>query len=271
MLFRSVPPADSQQTLRIVSSGDNGEYAGTVVTDVQITGVSVRFRAEVGGSADCALDAVPARGYKGTCALAAGDTAEFTLIPPVAGMMLPAHEVRLARDAAPPHIARAASVFVLGPAGYAEAVRGTNGFTCFIERPTVNDIWPICHNREGAERLLPVERYRARLRVAGVGDAAITDSVLRAYREGRFRAPTSGALGYMLSRYAWTASAKTGAPIFLGPHLHFYAPATTNARIGVMAGERPAVAMRVEREGRPDASVIVGVRVIDPPAAQARP
>jgi len=238
-------------------------------TDVEFIGTSVRFRATFRNGATCTLGAVPANGYAGKCALASGDSADLTLVPPAASMLLTDHEILIARDAAPLPIRSAASVFVLGPAGYTEAVRGTNGFTCFIERPTKNDAWPMCYNREARETLLPVEQYRMRLRDTGVSDAAITDSVLRGYRNGRFRAPPAGALAYMLSRSAWTADPEAGTLAYLAPHVHIYAPNATNARVGVDTAQRLVVPMRVEREGRPDASIIVAVKLIEP--ATARP
>jgi hypothetical protein len=266
----TVRPTGTTQSVQIAPASAGRRSERWDAHDLQFTGLTLRFRVDGPRPMSCALDAVPARGYKGPCVLTRGDTAELTIVPPLDGLLLPEHEVRLALDAAPPHVAREATVFVFGPVGYTAVKHGTNGFTCFIERPTARDLWPICHNREGAERIMPVESYRARLRLAGVRDSVITDSVLRGYDQGRFQAPPSAALGYMLSRFAWTANAQTGAPTFLGPHVHFYAPAVTNAQIGVVAGQRPTVPMRVEREGRPDASVIVGVRLIEPPAPSPR-
>jgi hypothetical protein len=48
--------------------------------------------------------------------------------------------------------------------------------------------------------------------------------------------------------------------------VHIYAPYSTNARVGVDLAQRPVVPMRVECEGRPEASLIVAVKLI-PPAA----
>ena len=145
----------------------------------------------------------------------------------------------------------------------AERLR-TSGFSCFIERPTKNDAWPMCANREAGEALLPVEQYRVRLRASGASDSAITDSILRGYRSGRFRPPPTGALAYMLSRSAWTRDPETGVQAFLTPHVHIYAPNVTNASLGVDTARRLVVPMRVEREGRPDASIIAAVKLIDP-------
>lgn len=94
--------------------------------------------------------------------------------------------------------------------------------------------------------------------------------VQAACRTGRLQAPPAGAMAYMLSRYAWTADAETGKAAFIGPHLHFYTPGLTNARIGVdFSKALPPIAVRVENEGSPDASTIVAVRVRTPERGSA--
>jgi len=264
LLHYQIPPGTDVAAFEIIPVGAAENKGSISATNVEFVGTSVRFRATFGGGAGCKLDAIPAAGYKGTCSLSTGDSLELTLVPPVPGMLLADHEILIARDAAPPPLRAGASVFVLGPTGYTDLVHGTNGFSCFIERPTKNDAWPMCGNREAGEALLPVEQYRLRLRAAGVSDAAISDSILRGYRSGRFRPPPTGALTYMLSRSAWTADRETGIQTFLTPHVHIYAPNVTNERLGVDTAQRLVVPMRVEREGRPDASIIVGVKLIEP-------
>jgi hypothetical protein len=66
----------------------------------------------------------------------------------------------------------------------------------------------------------------------------------------------------MLSAYAWTDN--EGTPFFLGPHLHFYTPNETNARLGIDSSEKSVVPMRLEEEGKSDASVIVPVKLRKP-------
>jgi hypothetical protein len=232
-------------------------------TGVRYDGTTVSFEAALGGPAQCRLDAAPARGYSGLCRWQSGDSATLTLIPPVPGMLFPDHEVALALDAGPPTIGGGASVLVFGPAGYTEVVSGTNGFTCFIWRPRPQDLWPICETREAADAIVPLERLRLALRAAGVDEARIADSVTSAYRSGRLRPPPPGAVGYMLSNSAWTVD-RTGARAFVGPHLHFYTPYDTNARLGIDSTGKGSVPMRLEREGAPDASVIVPVRLRKP-------
>ena len=43
-------------------------------------------------------------------------------------------EIALARSAAPPSIAKDATVLVFGKDGYETAVKGTNGFVCNVDR-----------------------------------------------------------------------------------------------------------------------------------------
>ncbi len=265
-----IPSGTNVRAFEIIPVGSDENNRIISATDVEFVGTSVRFRATFGAGAGCKLDAVPAKGYAGACALSTGDSIELTLVPPVPSMLLADHEILIARDAAPPPLRAGSSVFVLGPKGYTELVHGPNGFSCFVERPTKNDAWPMCANSEAAEALLPAEQYRVRLRAKGVSESAITDSVLRGYRVGRFRPPRTGALAYMLSRSAWTADSETGSRTFLTPHVHIYAPNVTNARLGVDTAQRLVVPMRVEREGRPDASIIVAVKLIEPPASPPR-
>ena len=261
-----IPSGRTVASFEIVPVGATSTKGRGSATNVEFVGTSVRFRATFGADAGCKVDAVPANGYKGTCLLATGDSIELTLVPPMPSMLLAPHEILVALDAAPPALREATSVFVLEPTGYTELVHGTSGFSCFIEHPTKNDAWPMCANREAGDALLPVEQYRVRLRASGASDSAITDSILRGYRSGRFRPPPTGALAYMLSRSAWTRDPETGMQAFLTPHVHIYAPNVTNASLGVYTARRLVVPMRVEREGRPDASIIVAVKLIDPAA-----
>jgi len=252
----SATPASTFLILPLGSGRGNGVTA----SDIKFSGVSILFKAAFGAGASCKLDAVPARGYRGTCTLQNGEAREMTLVPPIAGMLLPGHEIFLARDAAPAHLASDASVYVLGPTGLSEAVRGSNGFTCYVRRPTVNDFWSTCANKEAA-KLLSVDQLRARLRIAGLDERQISDSIASGFRAGRLGVPSVGGIGYMLSTFAWTMNTTTGNQIFLGPHLHFATPNATSESIGADTSEKSGVPMRVEYGGTPESSVIVPVRL----------
>jgi hypothetical protein len=69
-------------------------------------------------------------------------------------------EIALARTAAPPSISAAADVLVLGRRGYESAVKGANGFVCFVERSWTAgfddpQFWnPSCARRTASTRQL---------------------------------------------------------------------------------------------------------------------
>src|SRR5262245_37375815 len=84
-------------------------------------------------------------------------------------------EVQLALAAAPPYLRSKATVFVLDPAkGYILERRGTNGFTCYVQRTdyTREDhgngyIAPECQDPEGTKSIVPVEFDIERMRAEG--------------------------------------------------------------------------------------------------------
>ena len=87
-------------------------------------------------------------------------------------------EIALARSAAPDSISRDAGVMVLGRHGYETAVKGTNGFLCFVERSWTAPIddpefWnpkgraAICLNAAAARTYLPRTIKKTELLLAG--------------------------------------------------------------------------------------------------------
>jgi hypothetical protein len=84
-------------------------------------------------------------------------------------------EIALARSAAPPSVAKDATVMVLGRDGYETAVRGTNGFVCNVERSWMDqfdnspEFWnprrrgPVCYNPQAARTVLPITLIRTHL------------------------------------------------------------------------------------------------------------
>ena len=78
-------------------------------------------------------------------------------------------EIALAKSAAPPELAKDATVVVLKKDGYATAVEGKNGFTCIVERSWMSPLdspeyWnskirgPICYNPVSYTHLCPSDR-----------------------------------------------------------------------------------------------------------------
>src|SRR5579863_10293145 len=94
-------------------------------------------------------------------------------------------EIEFARTAAPPSISADATVLVLGRRGYEVAVKGSNGFVCFVERSWTAGVddpvfWdpkiraPNCFNPPAVRTVLPMYLQRTRWVLAGAGKAEIT-------------------------------------------------------------------------------------------------
>src|SRR5215468_9176121 len=95
-------------------------------------------------------------------------------------------EIALARSAAPPSIAKDATVMVLGRHGYETAVEGTNGFVCMVDRTWTDgfnrpEFWnpknrgPACYNRQAARSVLPIDLKRTKFALAGQSKEEIQD------------------------------------------------------------------------------------------------
>src|SRR5215468_7177088 len=87
-------------------------------------------------------------------------------------------EIALARSAAPPSISADAEVLVLGSRGYESAVKGKNGFVCFVERSWTagfddRQFWnpklraPNCFNPQAVRSVLPQYLERTTWVLAG--------------------------------------------------------------------------------------------------------
>src|SRR5499433_4616111 len=83
-------------------------------------------------------------------------------------------EIAMARSAAPPSIAKDATVLVLGRHGFETAVQGTNGFVCNVDRwmdqfEDSPEFWnpkrhgPVCYNPQAAKALVPILMIRTKL------------------------------------------------------------------------------------------------------------
>jgi len=140
-------------------------------------------------------------------------------------------EIALARTAAPPSIAGHATVLVLGKRGYITAVKGTNGFVCFVTRSWDNEtnsksavFWnprfraPFCYNAPGARSLLPGYLTRTRWVIAGASQKEIAARDRTAWAAGKFPRPAPGAICYMMSKLGDLG----GGPWH--PHVMFYFP-----------------------------------------------
>jgi hypothetical protein len=140
-----------------------------------------------------------------------------------------AAEIALARSAAPKQISESAAVLVLTKQGYVEAVRGTNGFTCMVQRSFFKSIgdrgfWdpairgPLCINPPAVRSVLAEFLKRGEWIMGGVSPTEIAKRTRQAYASHAFPMPAAGAMAYMLSPEQHLAS---DHPHWV-PHLMFW-------------------------------------------------
>jgi hypothetical protein len=140
-------------------------------------------------------------------------------------------EIAMARSAAPPSIAKDATVLVLGRHGFETAVQGTNGFVCNVDRwmdqfEDSPEFWnpkrhgPVCYNPQAAKTLVPILMIRTKLALAGKSKAEMKEGMKAAIEKGELPALEPSAMAYMLSKQGFLNS-KCGN---CSPHLMFYVP-----------------------------------------------
>lgn len=141
-------------------------------------------------------------------------------------------EIALARSAAPPSISADAEVLVLGKQGYETAVKGKNGFVCFVERSWAAgfddpEFWnpklraPNCFNPPAVRSVLPQYLKRTEWVLAGIGKPQMIEDARAAVASHRFTNPESGSFSFMLSKQGYLSD--DGAGPWL-PHVMFFVP-----------------------------------------------
>jgi hypothetical protein len=154
-------------------------------------------------------------------------------------MASPAEEIALARTAAPPSISADAEVLVLGPHGYATAVKGKNGFVCLVERswnaefsnpvfwnPIVRG--PNCFNPVAARSALPHELERTKWALEGLTIPEMIDRTKAEIAAKTYLLPEPGAMSYMLSKEQVLGN----QGVHWHPHLMFFVANTPDADLG---------------------------------------
>jgi hypothetical protein len=158
-------------------------------------------------------------------------------------LMAPTSEITLAQSAAPSVISRNATVLVLHRDGYQTAMKGTNGFTCLVERAWMSpfdasDFWnpavrgPICYNPPASRTVLLYTLKRTELVLHGFSKAQMIEQIDGALAAKKLLPPEPGSMSYMMSR-----KQAIGDPVgpWL-PHLMFHAPKADGAGDGVSWG-----------------------------------
>jgi hypothetical protein len=141
-------------------------------------------------------------------------------------------EIALARSAAPPSISGDAQVLVLGSRGYETAVKGTNGFVCFVERSwgagfDEPEFWnpkgraPNCYNPIAVRTVLPQYLKRTEWVLAGLTREQMIDKTKTAAESHTFKAPDAGAFSFMLSKNGYVGDDAAGPWL---PHVMLFVP-----------------------------------------------
>jgi len=172
---------------------------------------------------------------------AAGDpAAPYARMAPVnAYLMDRAQEIALARSAAPESISKDATILVLTRTGYETAVKGSNGFVCWVARsfsgaPDWPERWnpkiraPGCANPQAARAVTPIARLRTAMTLAGRSDAEVADRITGALRRKEIPPLEPGAMCYMMSKTAYLSD-DGGHDM---AHVMFYVPFKDGANWG---------------------------------------
>jgi hypothetical protein len=147
-------------------------------------------------------------------------------------ILKPQDEIALARSAAPPSISADAEVLVLGRNGYKTAVKGKNGFVCFVERSWTAgfedpEFWnpklraPNCFNPPAVSSVLPQYLKRTEWVLAGLNKQQMLERIQAAISNGSFQDPAPGAFSFMLSKDGYLSDDAAGPWL---PHVMFFVP-----------------------------------------------
>ncbi len=165
-----------------------------------------------------------------------------------------AEEIALAESAGPAHLVKEATIYALEKEGFVVVRKGTNGFSCLVQRSIPGAQEPLCLDKEGTEAVLPRYLGQARLRAQGLSAEEVQRALADGFLSGKYHAPGRFVISYMLSCENWVPVSATRA-IPYPPHVMFYIPNITNEDIG--SNSRDPWMPFVVDEGSPHAIVIV--------------
>lgn len=155
-------------------------------------------------------------------------------------------EIALARSAAPASISKDATVLVLTRTGYETAVKGSNGFVCWVARgfsgaPDWPERWNPkiraagCDNPQAARTVTPIAKLRTAMTLAGRTDADIAKRIKAAVRSKEIPPLEPGAMCYMMSKSSYLS--EDGEHDMA--HVMFYVPFKDGASWGANADGSP--------------------------------
>ncbi len=162
-------------------------------------------------------------------------------IPGIAEFLLDeAHEIALAKSAAPAKISARATILVLQADGYKTVIEGGSDFVCLVIRSwggpayfedgmyDPNNLVPECLDATAVEIILPLQEFRTQLAINKTPPKEANAAVKKAIQSGRFQRIENLAFSYMLSNAMMYGKDHSG-----NPHIMLYFPDTyTNDMIG---------------------------------------
>lgn len=174
----------------------------------------------------------------------------YPTMAPVAQYMMDRNaEIALARSAAQKSISDNAEVLILSSAGFDVAVKGTNGWTCLVQRSwnaagDFPEFWnpkiraPICLNPAAVRSVLPVAVFWTKMVLAGKSKAEMATEAKRAFDGNELPALEAGAMSFMMSKDQYLADED---PHF-HPHVMFFEPLGEGPRWGANLPGSPVLA-----------------------------
>src|SRR5882724_518376 len=123
-------------------------------------------------------------------------------------------QITIAKSAAPKEVADKADVYVLGRSGYELAVKGSNGFSCAVERERVDTMEPECYDREGSRTTFKARQFVEQQRAKGVSEQRIERAVAAGYKSGRSRRRRSRASFICLVQTTFSIRMQNRSSIF---------------------------------------------------------
>lgn len=178
--------------------------------------------------------------------------------------MARAAEIALAKSAAPASLSEHAEVLVMGEHGYETAVKGTNGFVCFVGRSWAMsfdnpEFWnpkirsALCVNEASARSVNPIFLTRAEWVMAGVSKSEMKKRDAAAWASGKFKEPEPGAMSYMMAKGGYINDAAG----HWHPHVMLFVPRTDGATWGADAPDSPVASDSINAERTTILSIIV--------------
>lgn len=170
-----------------------------------------------------------------------------------------AHEIALARSAAPAAVSDSARVLVWNGADFDVAVEGSNGVTCYVARSWPDSLEPHCFDAEGSRTILQVHLLKMQLQHQGRSTEQIDATVAEGLRSGTLQLPTRPVMSYMMSAGQRLIS-DDGRPVgSWRPHLMIYYPYLTQESLGLGVIPSTDAAVVVD-PGTPLSNIMVVVR-----------